>query len=69
MHHASKTFMMDETLGCARVKVQFGDDEKRIEVFIRFQISCLLCVDMNILMHVDPHSSDTWYIGINRKWH
>ncbi|GAA0163871.1 chaperone [Lithospermum erythrorhizon] len=27
VHHASKTFVMDETLGCARVRVQFGDDD------------------------------------------
>lgn len=32
VHHASKTFVMDESLGCARVKVQFGDDDQKIEV-------------------------------------
>ncbi|RWR85175.1 DNAJ heat shock N-terminal domain-containing protein [Cinnamomum micranthum f. kanehirae] len=34
VHHASKTFMMDESLGCARVRVQFGDDVKQIEVSV-----------------------------------
>eukprot|EP00262_Sarcandra_glabra_P005701 TRINITY_DN17475_c3_g1_i1.p1 TRINITY_DN17475_c3_g1~~TRINITY_DN17475_c3_g1_i1.p1 ORF type:complete len:312 (+),score=47.50 TRINITY_DN17475_c3_g1_i1:53-937(+) len=34
VHHASKTFVMDEALGCARVKVQFGDDEEKIEVSV-----------------------------------
>lgn len=32
MHHAGNTFMMDEVFGTARVKVQYGDDEERIEV-------------------------------------
>lgn len=32
MHHASKTFVMDEELGCARVRVQYGDDEQKLEV-------------------------------------
>lgn len=32
MHNASNTFAMDEALGCARVKVQFGDDEQKLEV-------------------------------------
>lgn len=31
-HNTSETFMMDEALGCARVRVQFGDSEKKIEV-------------------------------------
>ncbi|KAF8378256.1 hypothetical protein HHK36_029595 [Tetracentron sinense] len=34
VHHASNTFMMDEVLGCARVKVQFGDKEERIQVSV-----------------------------------
>ncbi|XP_020088392.1 uncharacterized protein LOC109710296 [Ananas comosus] len=33
-HNASETFMMDEDLGCARVRVQFGDSEKKIEVSV-----------------------------------
>lgn len=32
VHNASNTFMMDEALGCARVKVQYGDDDTKIEV-------------------------------------
>ncbi|KAK3033046.1 hypothetical protein RJ639_035672 [Escallonia herrerae] len=34
VHHAGNTFMMDETLGSARVKVQYGDDDKKIEVSV-----------------------------------
>lgn len=32
VHYASKTFTMDDALGSARVSVQFGDDDKDIEV-------------------------------------
>lgn len=32
LHHASHTFIMDEAVGCARVKVQYGDIDKNIEV-------------------------------------
>ena len=32
VHHAGNTFVMDDALGCARVKVQYGDDDKKIEV-------------------------------------
>lgn len=32
VHHASNTFAIDEALGCARVKVQYGDDETEIQV-------------------------------------
>ncbi|KAJ4789469.1 Chaperone DnaJ [Rhynchospora pubera] len=34
VHYASNTFTMDEALGCARVKVQFGDYDKNIEVAV-----------------------------------
>ncbi|KAL8248689.1 hypothetical protein R6Q59_005557 [Mikania micrantha] len=34
VHSASKTFVMDETTGSARVSVQFGDDEASIEVAV-----------------------------------
>ncbi|KAI7741135.1 hypothetical protein M8C21_021150 [Ambrosia artemisiifolia] len=34
VHNASKTFVMDETTGCARVQVQFGDDDASIEVAV-----------------------------------
>ena len=50
--------MMDETLGCARVRAQFGDDVKQIEVVIGFQISCIMCIGMNTLNNVYV-SSDT----------
>ncbi|KAM6548706.1 hypothetical protein CsatB_020382 [Cannabis sativa] len=46
VHHASKTFMMDETLGCARVKVQFGDNDRNIEVSVdSCPVNCIHWVD------------------------
>ncbi|CAN1853320.1 Chaperone protein dnaJ C76, chloroplastic [Linum perenne] len=38
-YHASNTFVMDQYLGCARVKVQYGDDADKIEVSVD---SCLV---------------------------
>ncbi|XP_062106906.1 chaperone protein dnaJ C76, chloroplastic-like [Humulus lupulus] len=50
VHHASKTFMMDESLGCARVKVQFGDDDQKIEVSIdSCPVNCIHWVDSDEL--------------------
>lgn len=34
VHQASSTFVFDETLGCARVKLQYGDDDQKIEVSV-----------------------------------
>ncbi|XP_058091873.1 chaperone protein dnaJ C76, chloroplastic-like [Magnolia sinica] len=46
VHHAGNTFMMDEALGCARVEVQFGDDEKKIEVSVdSCPVNCIHWVD------------------------
>lgn len=32
VHHARNTFAMDESIGCARVRVQFGDFDRKLEV-------------------------------------
>ncbi|PON41593.1 DnaJ domain-containing protein [Parasponia andersonii] len=46
VHHASNTFTMDEALGCARVKVQYGDDEQKIEVSIdSCPVNCIYWVE------------------------
>ncbi|PIN21828.1 hypothetical protein CDL12_05461 [Handroanthus impetiginosus] len=34
VHHASNTFMMNEAFGTARVKVQYGDDDGKIETSV-----------------------------------
>ncbi|XP_062010178.1 chaperone protein dnaJ C76, chloroplastic-like [Rosa rugosa] len=34
VHQASATYMFDEALGCARVKLQYGDDDLKIEVSV-----------------------------------
>lgn len=46
VHHASNTFMMDDVTGCARVKVQYGDDEQKIEVSVdSCPVNCIHWVD------------------------
>jgi len=46
VHNASNTFMMDEALGCARVKVQYGDDDRKIEVSIDLcPVNCIHWVE------------------------
>ncbi|KAL3526400.1 hypothetical protein ACH5RR_011056 [Cinchona calisaya] len=46
VHHASSTFVMDETVGCARVKVQYGDAEAEIQVSVdSCPVNCIYWVD------------------------
>ncbi|OMO59232.1 hypothetical protein CCACVL1_24977 [Corchorus capsularis] len=46
VHHASNTFVMDEALGCARVRVQFGDDDQKIDVSVEScPVNCIHWVD------------------------
>ncbi|CAL9114094.1 unnamed protein product [Musa textilis] len=46
VHHASETFEMDEAFGSARVKVQFGDHAKNIEVSVdSCPVNCIHWVD------------------------
>ncbi|KAB2011626.1 hypothetical protein ES319_D09G032500v1 [Gossypium barbadense] len=46
VHHASNTFEMDEALGCARVKVQYGDDDRKIDVSVdSCPVNCIHWVD------------------------
>ncbi|XP_057983864.1 chaperone protein dnaJ C76, chloroplastic-like [Malania oleifera] len=46
VHHASNTFVMDDALGCARVKVQYGDDFPKIEVSVEScPVNCIHWVD------------------------
>ncbi|KAL6314007.1 hypothetical protein AAG906_011740 [Vitis piasezkii] len=46
VHHAGNTFVMDDALGCARVKVQYGDDDKKIEVSVdSCPVNCIHWVD------------------------
>ncbi|OVA19872.1 DnaJ domain [Macleaya cordata] len=46
VHNASNTFMMDEALGSARVKVQFGDDDEKIQVSVdSCPVNCIHWVD------------------------
>ncbi|KAK4477373.1 hypothetical protein RD792_016594 [Penstemon davidsonii] len=46
VHYASNTFVMDESLGTAHVKVQFGDDDVRIETSVdSCPVNCIHWVD------------------------
>ncbi|KAK4846241.1 hypothetical protein QYF36_014779 [Acer negundo] len=46
VQHASNTFVMDEAMGCARVKVQYGDSDKNIEVSVdSCPVNCIHWVD------------------------
>ncbi|KAK7293434.1 hypothetical protein RJT34_16299 [Clitoria ternatea] len=46
VHQASQTFTMDEALGCARVKVQYGDNYKNIEVSVEAcPVNCIHWVE------------------------
>ncbi|KAK2661711.1 hypothetical protein Ddye_000285 [Dipteronia dyeriana] len=43
VQHASNTFVMDEAVGCARVKVQYGDSDQNIEVSVdSCPVNCIL---------------------------
>ncbi|WCJ21005.1 DNAJ heat shock N-terminal domain-containing protein [Euphorbia peplus] len=46
VYNASNTFVMDETTGCARVKVQFGDDDQKVQVSVdSCPVNCIHLVD------------------------
>ncbi|KAK9271565.1 hypothetical protein L1049_001926 [Liquidambar formosana] len=46
VHHSSNTFTMDDALGCARVKVQYGDDDQKIQVSVdSCPVNCIHWVD------------------------
>ncbi|TXG54697.1 hypothetical protein EZV62_019953 [Acer yangbiense] len=46
VQHASNTFVMDEAVGCARVKVQYGDSDQNIEVSVdSCPVNCIHWVD------------------------
>ncbi|KAJ0989020.1 hypothetical protein J5N97_007376 [Dioscorea zingiberensis] len=64
VHCASKTFVMDESGGSARVKVQFGDDEQKIQVSVdSCPVNCIHWVDseelplLEFLMRPQPKES------------
>eukprot|EP01018_Ginkgo_biloba_P003368 Gb_02355 [translate_table: standard] len=68
--HASNTFMMDEALGCARVKVQYGDDDARIKVSIdSCPVNCIHRVDredlpiLEFLVRPHPKASNGVFGG------
>ncbi|KAM0944186.1 putative DnaJ domain, 4Fe-4S ferredoxin-type, iron-sulfur binding domain-containing protein [Dioscorea sansibarensis] len=70
VHCASKTFVMDETGGSARVKVQFGDDDQNIKVSVdACPVNCIHWVDseelplLEFLIRPQPKESYGVYGG------
>ncbi|XP_039124432.1 chaperone protein dnaJ C76, chloroplastic-like isoform X1 [Dioscorea cayenensis subsp. rotundata] len=70
VHCANKTFVMDETGGSARVKVQFGDDDKNIKVSVdACPVNCIHWVDsgelplLEFLIRPQPKESYGVYGG------
>ncbi|XP_008458792.1 chaperone protein dnaJ C76, chloroplastic-like isoform X2 [Cucumis melo] len=46
VHNASNTFTMDDTLGRARVKVQYGDNDQKIQVSVEScPVNCIYWVE------------------------
>ncbi|KAJ0113732.1 hypothetical protein Patl1_02802 [Pistacia atlantica] len=46
VHHASNTFVMDEAMGCARVRVQYADNDEKLEVSVEScPVNCIHWVD------------------------
>lgn len=63
VHHARNTFVMDEALARARVKVQYGDDDTQIQVSIEScPVNCIHWVDtdeLSVLEHLSrPQPKD-----------
>lgn len=54
VHHARNTFAMDDSTGCAHVKVQYGDHENEIEVSIdSCPTNCIHWVDTKDLASLE----------------
>ncbi|KAK4752682.1 hypothetical protein SAY87_021480 [Trapa incisa] len=50
VYHAKNTFVMDEDLGSARVKLQYGDDLQKLEVSVELcPVNCIHWVDLEEL--------------------
>ncbi|KAI4366872.1 hypothetical protein MLD38_022682 [Melastoma candidum] len=46
VHNASNTFVMDDELGCARVRIQYGDDDQKLEVSVdSCPVNCIHWID------------------------
>ncbi|XP_009802151.1 chaperone protein dnaJ C76, chloroplastic-like [Nicotiana sylvestris] len=63
VHHARNTFVMDEALARARVRVQYGDDDSQIQVSIEScPVNCIHWVDteeLRVLEHLSrPQQKD-----------
>ncbi|GKA46335.1 chaperone protein DnaJ C76, chloroplastic-like protein [Tanacetum coccineum] len=72
VHNARNTFVMDETVGCARVNVQFGDDDTSIEVAVEScPMDCIHWVEreeLAVLEYLNTPRPKQGYGVFNQGW-
>ncbi|PWA85520.1 dnaJ domain-containing protein [Artemisia annua] len=72
VHNARNTFIMDETVGCARVNVQFGDDDTSIEVAVEScPMDCIHWVEreeLAVLEYLNTPRPKQGYGVFNQGW-
>lgn len=71
-HYAGNTFTMDETTGCARVKVQFGDALPDIQVSVdSCPVNCILWVaaeELQVLEYMTQPQAKEGYGIFGQGW-
>ncbi|XP_024975672.1 chaperone protein dnaJ C76, chloroplastic-like [Cynara cardunculus var. scolymus] len=72
VHNASNTFVMDETIGCARVNVQFGDDDTSIEIAVQScPLNCIHWVERDeiaVLEYLNKPQEKKGYGVFGQGW-
>lgn len=72
VHNARNTFVMDETIGCARVNVQFGDDDTNIAVAVEScPMDCIHWVereDLAVLEYLNMPRAKQGYGVFEQGW-
>ncbi|CAA0820181.1 DNAJ heat shock N-terminal domain-containing protein [Striga hermonthica] len=72
VYQASNTFMMDEVLGSARVKVQYGDDYDKIEISVAScPVNCIHRVnteELAVLEHLSQPQKKSGYGIYGQGW-
>lgn len=72
VHNARNTFIMDEIVGCARVNVQFGDDDSSIEVAVEScPMDCIHWVEreeLAVLEYLNTPRPKQGYGVFNQGW-
>uniref|UniRef100_A0A2P2LD42 Uncharacterized protein MANES_17G115100 n=1 Tax=Rhizophora mucronata TaxID=61149 RepID=A0A2P2LD42_RHIMU len=72
VHHAGNTFTMDEALGCARVQVQYGDKDPKIQVSVdSCPVNCIHWVEneeLALLEHMTQPKLKEGYGVFGQGW-